>query len=935
MARVLVSKRKQPHLMIRHSNLKIGLRDFSFSSGLCGALVLSGAMFAFSDFANAQTTATLSSLLNQDQDKIERASKPEGVTVSDHPKSKTLKNHKKIEHVAPHVLAGKASEQNRNREIKNNKDLSEDLLLKGLPDGWSAHVVGINDTRMGGAQRATESSAASDHSSLSDTQSKDTSTDNTLRSVPGQGSEDRLDNSDSTNSIFSSHRILIPVPANMGLAAYQSGRYFVIVVDNAEPMNTSALRGDGIFAGLSVETIADATIITIPLVDTRQLYLSQQSNGWILGDEPPPGNDYGDRRVINPRLSNDGLLFPLRHPGRVLSIKDPATGRTVLIGTSASDDGGILSLRLSHDYDVWPSLEGIIIDDHAPPTVEMKATPEGDLLSINGKNIPDPSEAVFASDVDLKWLGLKNQPLDQLQENYRAAVISAADSEPADRFAKRLEAAKAAFGVGAFPDARAIMTVALEDDPEEAFRTDVRFLLGAIELMCGNVDGAALLDGPWPDGDKRATQMWKGLYHAAAGGDDEEAAHLLATDFDRLLNYPQSLKDVLLAPVTEHIARYGKPEDRLVLDKVPESSFAKLARVLSRMRDIPSDAHKDDKAITDVLTEFSDLAGDKDPSISEKAVEAGTILRLKSGLLSPEDAALVFSQLLPDGRLSGREVSVRMAQADAYIRAKRWSDALAALDKAQRTLSSRSEPDITPMVYQALSGIAQEANPTNLKSGQAQPSLIKDAAMLRAHLPDIPPGPQKADVLMAYGKMLLNLGLTDEASQAFSNSVPMFQDPVSKAIAGEGLADSFIQRGMFDEASEALANTNSPGLPKDVLEGRGRVAARIAMSSGKPEVALYLLGTDQNDIAADMRARIHEARDEWSPAVSDVILMVKKRVPEAGELNIDQQLLCLRLASDASRAGDVGTLEWISNRVGDRKFARDTERLFRLLVSSP
>lgn len=71
------------------------MRDFSFSSGLCGALVLSGAMFAFSDFANAQTTASLSSLLNQDQDKIERASKPEGVTVSDHPKSKTLKNHKK------------------------------------------------------------------------------------------------------------------------------------------------------------------------------------------------------------------------------------------------------------------------------------------------------------------------------------------------------------------------------------------------------------------------------------------------------------------------------------------------------------------------------------------------------------------------------------------------------------------------------------------------------------------------------------------------------------------------------------------------------------------------------------------------------------------------------------------------------------------------
>ena len=47
----------------------------------------------------------------------------------------------------------------------------------------------------------------------------------------------------------------------------------MVVLDRAEAMDTSALHGDGIFSALTVTTLPDATLIQVPLPDTRQLYL--------------------------------------------------------------------------------------------------------------------------------------------------------------------------------------------------------------------------------------------------------------------------------------------------------------------------------------------------------------------------------------------------------------------------------------------------------------------------------------------------------------------------------------------------------------------------------------------------------------------------------------------------------------------------------------
>ncbi|MBM9401198.1 hypothetical protein JUN65_06325 [Gluconacetobacter azotocaptans] len=777
-----------------------------------------------------------------------------------------------------------------------DNDPSEAGLPKGLPSSWKATVLDVP---------APPSKAGAGNRSRNARVRTTATTAATGANVPHQAEPSR-------------NRVLIPLPPHMGIAGFPSGDNFVIVVDNAEPMDTSALRGDGIFSTLTVNTLPDATVIQVRLPDTRHLYLSQQSEGWVLGDKPPPEADYNDRPVINPRQGDSGgILYPMRRPGRVLSITDPTSGARLLVGTSASDDGGILSLRNGDGYDVWPTTEGVVVAARSPD-IGLKATPEGALLTSSGTSVPDSAAAVYGSDVDLHWLDLRNLSGKALGARFHNATIAAADSQPAQRFARRLDAARAAFGAGAFVEARGILTVALQDDPEEGARSDVRFLLAASELLSGSTEEASLLAGPWPDDQVRATQVWRGLYLASTGGHDTEAASLLARDFARLKNYPDTVRDIVLPIAAEEIGRYGSPDELSALDGMPAGAPYLLAAAFKELR-----TGKRDRA----YAAFRKLVDNRNPIISEKALEQVISLDLADGRITPDSAAEQFGSMIPDARLAGREAAVRLLQADVYGRMEKWSDALTAIDQAQAASSLVSHDMVAPLLFQTLAEIADAG-----AKGTDQGSLLHNTALLRAHLPELPPGPKKGDILVPYGKMLLALGLPDEAAQAFSDAIPMLDSPAVRALAGEELANADIARNLPKDAAEALARTDDPGLPVELKANERRILAKIALATGDQTASLSLLRGDTNMAALDMSARIHEGKDEWAAAVRDVRRIAETEIPKKNPLTRKQQALALRLASDAAQAGDRPTLDWITDRVGDRQMEHNSERVFKLLT---
>ncbi|NVN42479.1 hypothetical protein HW537_01030 [Asaia siamensis] len=715
--------------------------------------------------------------------------------------------------------------------------------------------------------------------------------------------------------------ILLPIPPRIGIAAFESGDRFIIVVDNAFPMDTQAIHGTGFFSSLTVSLLPEATLIQLRRPDTRRLYLSQRPEGWVLGDKPPANAATQDNHVINPLPVADGILYPMRRSGRVLTLTDPASGERLLVGTSLLDEGGILAMRRAQGYDVWPTLEGIVIAAR-DPDISLIAVTSGLLLNRDGQKFEDDGQAVYANDVDLKWLDLQDRPDQDLLKRYNERLLKAADSQPADRFAARLDLVRAAISMGAFKEARGMLSVALRDDPEEIGRPEVRFLAAATELLVGSPANASALNGPWPEQQRRALQLWRALYLEGVDQSDAQSVHRLALDMNRLRAYPQNMRDVLLPIAAEAIARRGASRDFAVLDTLPDQPAFRLAKAIAAAR-----LGQKDHA----YAAFSALTTDRDIAIGEKATEEKIALDHERGTLTTEQQVKALDELVLDARLAGREKQLRLRQAEAYAQDRQWQKVAEIIDLGvPQSDPSHYNTLRHTLLLEALTGIAGEDSLSQSKTQQ-----LRNAALLKAHLPALPPGEERAALLAAYGETMLALGLPDEATIALSQAIPSLVTPEAKAAAGASLAQATLASQKPTDALAALNETESPNLPEPLQTRRDILKAKIALATGDRAKGLDMLKAIPAAEARLLSAQLHESQGEWPAATLELRNLAKDEIPTDGALTKSQQDLALRLASDASRAGDNASSRWISDQIGTRSLDESHARLFAVLRQTP
>lgn len=776
-------------------------------------------------------------------------------------------------------------------------------LVNGLPSSWRATLLDPPPPATSASSRNTSPHPSSE------------SAPHGASGVGGTRPEPTLSMSASSQS-----RVLLPIPAKAGIAAFESGDRFIILIDNAIPMDTSAIHGDGIFASLSVSVLPDATVIQLRKGDTRPLYLSQQSDGWVLGLQPPVDAAQRDRRAMNPISVPTGILYPMRRSGRVLSIADPSSGGRLLVGTSLLDDGGIASMRRAPGYDVWPTSEGVVVASR-DDDVTLQAVPSGLLLNRDGHRMIDDGRAVYANDIDLKWLALQDLADTGLRERLHSSFLAAADSSPAARFNSRVKEAQAAFSMGAFKETRGILAVALRDDPEEIGRPEIRFLSAATALMNDDLEEASALDGPWPESQQRAAQLWRALYLARTEQSDASSLHRLALDLDRLRSYPRHVRTVLLPRAAEAIAREASPSDLPSLNTLPQEADFQFARALANIRIGRTDAAR---------RTLDRLRSDRDPVIAEKSAERLILLDRTQGKLTPHQAIHALDALILDARLAGREAPVRLAQAEAFLEAGEWQSAALMIDQGAppdgpSAYSKRRNADLIA----ALKGLAETG-----AHGQDNQQALRNAALIKSHVALLPAGPDSSLLKAAYGKLLLSLGLADDASQALETAIPGLTGPENKAEAGLALARAYLQLKNAAKASAALDATDMPSISPEIKAQRDVARAEIALVNGDKAQSLSILKAAQSTSAKLMRVRMLENQADWTSASHELQAIAQTELPAGGTLSDVQQDLALRLASDAARAGDIATLKWLTDRVTAREMTGPKARIFALLTQS-
>lgn len=715
-------------------------------------------------------------------------------------------------------------------------------------------------------------------------------------------------------------RIFLPLGDAAGVAGFWSGHDFILVSDHATQMDASALKNTGPFSSASVQPIGDTTLVMFHFDARQPLQLTKQPGGWILSVTDPASVAKHPSHIL-PQQKDGGVLYPVPHPGRVVSMTDPVSGAHLLIATSVDEMPGPYMPRRHVGYELWPSVQGLVFAAESDQ-LELRNGDGGAFLDTVGENaVPLETAAsgrIADDQTDWSWLGLRDLSPTALREGYRRHWTHATMTAPDSRGPARLAAARSAFALGDPREARAILSVAIQDDPGLALSPDVTFLQGASELLAGNVAGASVLNNPAAG---PAGVLWRGLYLKRAGEDPARAAALLAEGYGWLQEYPDVLRKRLQPEVATFVAEHGSEQDRSVLQPLPADPEYDPARAFLALRN-----NEKDKA----QAAFQALARSKDPVASETGTEQLLMLRSAAGKIAPAEAAAQFSRLIPAARLAGREGEVRQAQVHALMQAGQWAEALTAADEEARVLPGR-RPEMTNQMQEILLNLAK---PT-ATPGDHTAESVDAIALIESHVDRIPDGPVKGQILAGLGERLRSIGLPARAAIAFERALPLAGTDEERAAWGAELAQVDIEAQRLGQARRALDETADENAGADIASRRRVIAATLLAKEGNRDQALELLSQDETDASLDLRGRFLEEERKWPEAVLVVGRLATRKLPETGPLSDAEQDLTVRLATDAARANDWQTLDRLREWIGRRAMTPERQHIFRLLVTAP
>ena len=684
--------------------------------------------------------------------------------------------------------------------------------------------------------------------------------------------------------------VLLRVDADVGVAAFRRGDSGLVVLDRRviappAPEGTSWLPG------------AVSMTLQVPLAPDSALKVERAPGGWSVARVPaaPPAP-----ASLAPAPASEGAILPMPRPGRVVTMLDPLTGGTLLVGTSldADADAALATLRRTPDYVLLPSWLGVAVEP-AADRVDLRPTAGGFVLTGNVlQALP------VATDLSRRF-ELPDEPPPALLNRLGAQLAGAAAAQPRARTRDRVAAAQTMIALGLGAEAQAVLQLVAAEDPQAAADAEVIGLRAVAALLAGRLREADGLDDHRLDGTDEIA-LWRGLRDRQLGR-DTPAVHRLAALAPLALSYPPSLRRLVWPAAAEAAVEAGAP---VPADKLPP--FAR-ARLLERSG-----------KVEEALAAFASLEAGPDRLDRVRAGVRLAELRLASGRIGPAAAADALEREAFAWRGDGQEARLRLRAAELRGVAGEWKPALAALRDIETQF-----PDERAAVRASKTAVLQA-----MLAAEGAGLSPLDLVLLAADYADgVPDGPQGAALARLLAEKLLALDLPARA-------IPVLQGLMRAAPAGEPRAEfgARLAQLLLDGkdpagAMTALDASAAPDLPPKLLQSRDLLLARARAAAGDLPAAaagLVALGTDAAD---DLRATLFAAAGDWRGSLSALSDLAAKRVPAAGPLDAAAQDVLLRQAAAASQAPDPAALRALE-RFAPR-MTGERAGLFRVLTAPP
>jgi hypothetical protein len=724
-----------------------------------------------------------------------------------------------------------------------------------------------------------------------------------------------------------------PWKAPLGAAAFRRGEAVWLVFDTEVKLDVSHAPAEtSMFKGVKVYGGPGYSAVRVASPSAAQVKAWADGAVWTLalgpGVQRPAAPVKAERDSESP---TPALRAAVSGATKSLDLDDPVVGDRIAVVTALGPSKGVAGRRSYVDFSLLPSAQGLAFEPEAP---DLKVAVDGEWVRISrpkGLDLSTVAAAVSGkARAAAQALGLPQAaPLPGLIDyvgwsrtgdagfvaRYSQLQNAAADEAGREAAGDHAAGLNARMGLARFLagselnyEAIGVLNMLFRRHQELAGDPEFRGLRGAAHAMVGRYKEAendltvpVLADDP-------ASSMWRG-YVAAKENDWQAAADAFAKGASAMNQFTPAWQSRFARAYAEAAVELGKlniasTEVALSIaqtqDPVEQLQTRLVQAKLIEAMGYPKRA----------LPLYEAIARAPLDKVSAPARMHAVALRLQLGQITQTQAIAQLDALRFRWRGDRVEVELIRNLGQLYLQGGHYREALETLRSiASTSIQAPEMADIRADQSNTFRALFLDGRADGMEPIQAV-ALFYDFKEL------IPVGADGDLMVRKLARRLVDVDLLDQATDLLKYQTENRLDGVAKAQVSTDLATLYIMDHKPEAAIEALNNSRTTILPKELQDQRRMIEARAWLDLNQNDHALELVAKDTSADADGVRAEVAWRMRQWSQvgALEEKILGDRWKKPDA--LAPEQEAMLLRAGIAYSMADDDVGLARLRARFG-------------------
>ncbi len=719
-----------------------------------------------------------------------------------------------------------------------------------------------------------------------------------------------------------------PTPA----AVFQRADTLWLVFDTPASIDVAALEKDSsrTIRSANVTRSGEAQVVRLKLERPRLASMTADGRSWsvTIGDSlTEPSKPLGiARNIVGPGRSS--ITIPFDDPRALHRLKDPDAGDTILVVTGLAPARGFLKPQNFVELRTLPSTHGIAVqalaDDVGAELSADKvllARPGGLAISEAapaGRQAALPRAVTFDSQL---W-GFDRQA--DFNRRQFELVSAAAAAPPARRAPARLQLARFYMSREMFPEAKAVLDVAIADDRPTAENPGALVLRAIASIMVGRAD-VALKDLSSPAvGNQHDAQLWRALAYARQGKwaqareafrHVEGAMTTLPLELQRIV-----LKEAMRASIEagdfatasirlNDFETVGVPRE---MEPAVAVLTGRLAEGLGRTQDALA-SYK-----------YASDSWDRPASAAGRLREVS--LRFGLGDLRKPEVVDALETLSTVWRGDEIEVEALGTLSKLYTADARYREAFQAVRTA---VSIDAHSDITRQMQDAA---AQTFDALFLAGKGDGMAAIDSLALFYDFREFTPIGRRGDEMIRRLSDRLVAVDLLDQAAELLQHQVDNRLQGAARAQVATRLAVVYLMAHKPARAQAALRATRTADLSNEVRHQRLLIEARALSDIGRHELAIEVVSNIPGREATRLRSDVYWAAQRWRASAEQMELLYGDRWKDFQPLTDAERSDILRAAVGFALADDQIGIARLKEKYAAKMSEGPDQRSFALVT---